>query len=848
MRLQQIASLRNSSLSRYAEMKAALRAFPDRFPAAPDRQEAKRLEGEIDAAYAAMAEQALADAKAAASGMATQGRHAAGMAVIRSVASRFGDGDWLATKGQAVIDEALTELGSADDAATEEVLAEARKAFETGGIEAARAVLRGRRNWPQERRNRANALLNELRKNENTPKVSPSGQDVAAAPEEETAGKSGDTPVEAPAAESPATGAGPPKSAPAVTEGLVAHWTFDEAEGAKAADVSGGGHAAKVVQGSGQWKPLGGKIHGAIHFPKTRGAKKIDCGKAPGSAEKLTVAFWLKPEGMGHNRIVWKRPDGTSRTGWGVTLRKEGNVRFVVGSSKGAANVDAKDIPVGEWIHVACTFADGHAKVYVNGQRKAQRQKITQKVCDSSTALQIGGFKGAIDDVRIYDRALTQQEVKTLFWAPELSEKRLDLADPTDAFARPATHGYALGPAILLGLIDRHDKEKISAKKLASLGGSFAASPSFDSLLKKTLTRKKGYVFAGRTGLASTRMTAAALLKGLDKRLPREKPEVVRICVGLRDVIASRAVADVRSDLAGVVDKVSASGAVPVLCTLPVHGAVDMQTAPPAPKEDDKTKPTPADRAAALVRAVAELNVAIRSLAYEKKVPFLDAVRIVNADEETQRKCFKSAVSLKPQGYDAINARFLGLYRVLENAVAGRESAVEAARVPPGAAGGAAAAVATGPLVKNGGFEETNEKTRFPSGWSKRHWGARGVQYSVRADKSNPHEGQVAMVVRVIGDGARTGVSSSFALAAGTYEVSYFACAEVGKSAEVLARLGGSDLGTQSVGDEWKCFTGTVEVAKKQTVGEFGVMTVSGNVRVWFDDVSVRMLRAKVEE
>ncbi len=563
------------------------------------------------------------------------------------------------------------------------------------------------------------------------------------------------------------------------------------------------------------------------------------------------MAFWVKPGAFGQNGMLKKIPDNTSGTGWGVLLRRNGPVRFFVGTQKEmpkhGAYVDAKTARIDEWAHVACTFAGGHAKVYIDGQQKAQKKGIAFKVCDKTAVLQIGGFKGAIDDVRIYSRALTQQEVKTLFWAPELSEKRLGLADPADAFARPATHGYALNPAMLIGLVDRCDKEKVTAKKLASIGGGFAASSSFDALLKKKLSRKDGYVFAGKTGLASTRMTTSALLKGLDKRLPREKPEVVRICVGLRDLLASRPVADVRAELASVVDKVLDAGAVPVLCTLPVLGAVDVKTAPPAPKEDDKTKPTPADRAAILVRSVAELNVAIRSLAYEKKVPFLDAARIVNADVETQRKCFKSALSLKPQGYDAINARFLGLYRVLENVVAGRKSAVEATRVPPGAAGGAVA-VATGPLVRNGGFEEIDEKTRLPSGWSKRHWGGRGVQYSARADKSNPHEGEVAMVVRVIGDGARSGASSTLALVAGTYEVTYWACAEVGKTADVLARLGGTDLPAQSVGDEWKRFAGTVEVAKKQTTGELGVLTTTSNVRVWFDDVSVRMLRAKPEE
>ncbi len=92
--------MRNASLSRYAEMKDVLRIFEEKFPGTRELEEARLFESEIDAAYAALAERALEEAKTAAAAMSSQGRHDDAAAVIRSVASRFGDGDWLATKGQ----------------------------------------------------------------------------------------------------------------------------------------------------------------------------------------------------------------------------------------------------------------------------------------------------------------------------------------------------------------------------------------------------------------------------------------------------------------------------------------------------------------------------------------------------------------------------------------------------------------------------------------------------------------------------------------------------------------------------------------------------------------------------
>jgi len=145
-------------------------------------------------------------------------------------------------------------------------------------------------------------------------------------------------------------------------------------------------------------------------------------------------------------------------------------------------------------------------------------------------------------------------------------------------------------------------------------------------------------------------------------------------------------------------------------------------------------------------------------------------------------------------------------------------------------------------LVVNGGFEERSEETRFATKWSKGQWGDRGAKYSVRLDMSNPREGgESAVVVRVLDEGAKGGASTSLKLQAGTYRVSYWACAHVGTSATVGAHLGGVDLPESTVGDEYKKFTHEVEVKTRQLSGSFRVWASGAGARVWFDDVEVVM-------
>ncbi len=162
---------------------------------------------------------------------------------------------------------------------------------------------------------------------------------------------------------------------------------------------------------------------------------------------------------------------------------------------------------------------------------------------------------------------------------------------------------------------------------------------------------------------------------------------------------------------------------------------------------------------------------------------------------------------------------------------------------PPRARAGAARTPAKpgsgapqGNLVENGGFEEKDTR-RFAAGWTKEQWGARDAGSSIRLDRSNPHAGDSALVLRGFAEGTKPGVSTTIRLDFGAYEIRYWVCTDVGKTATVGARFAGEDLPKHRAVDEWKQFTDTVTVEKRDLKLRLGFWVSTPNVRVWFDDI-----------
>jgi hypothetical protein len=208
---------------------------------------------------------------------------------------------------------------------------------------------------------------------------------------------------------------------------LAAYYPLDEGSGSVAADASGNGHDGEII-GEPTWvngQPGFGK---ALYFNGISPATGwVNCGRWNPSEEtgQLTVAFWAQWDGsMGADQwqgLVSKRDDWDSTeqgllSMWCIEIDASSNNLhfFRAGSYPGGGTI----LPVGEWTHITVTF-DGTTEIfYVNGEENGRGGFSFGSKVDSVITIgcnnQSGwnSFNGILDEVRLYDNALSPDEIQ----------------------------------------------------------------------------------------------------------------------------------------------------------------------------------------------------------------------------------------------------------------------------------------------------------------------------------------------------------------------------------------------------------------------------------------------------
>ena len=114
-------------------------------------------------------------------------------------------------------------------------------------------------------------------------------------------------------------------------------------------------------------------------------------------------------------RIIDKGQVGSS-TAYMIDTHPGNNIRVI--SSMGGVSTK-ETLPVNQWSHVAVTLGDGAIKVYLNGRPVAEAGNLRGGLTDvARLPLRLGAdsssrsvFIGLMDDVRLYRRLLTPEEI-----------------------------------------------------------------------------------------------------------------------------------------------------------------------------------------------------------------------------------------------------------------------------------------------------------------------------------------------------------------------------------------------------------------------------------------------------
>lgn len=171
----------------------------------------------------------------------------------------------------------------------------------------------------------------------------------------------------------------------------------------------------------------------------------------------MTISAWVRPDALAGPSpvLVKERPGGISYALYATTAESKPAASIV---NTGAADIPAQGgmiLPAGAWTHLAATYDGARLTLYVNGA-SVRSVAASGPLSSGAGALHIGAnpargesFRGVIDEVRVYSRALSDLELRA-----DINRRisascatPLDTAPPAVSLTAPANNS-AVGPLL----------------------------------------------------------------------------------------------------------------------------------------------------------------------------------------------------------------------------------------------------------------------------------------------------------------------------------------------------------------------------------------------------------------
>ena len=207
--------------------------------------------------------------------------------------------------------------------------------------------------------------------------------------------------------------------------GLIGHWplTGKTLVGGRAHDLAAGRHGRAVhVTGADNWAEFAGGDSCVVVAPDAI----HDFGDGPFSA-----ACWFNADDREGGFLVMKGAQGAGGRRYDLHALPNGRMRFCIDDDSGdKRGVNSAELYVpGRWYHLVGVRAESALHVYVNGQPVPDSpidiagygsiDDATKPLAFAidSTHLDSDSFAGKLREVRLYDRALSPEDVSALFAA-----------------------------------------------------------------------------------------------------------------------------------------------------------------------------------------------------------------------------------------------------------------------------------------------------------------------------------------------------------------------------------------------------------------------------------------------
>lgn len=284
-------------------------------------------------------------------------------------------------------------------------------------------------------------------------------------------------------------------------QNMIGWWSGD----GHAYDLAGSAHGAAADGATFS----AGKVSQAFDLNGTGGYVRVPDRPALVTPDGMTVDAWINPRSFGGAEVIASKwDDPTGQWSWIFKLHNDGTGRLRIEISRGDHNAlgdlgGTTVLPLNAWSHVAATYdrETGSMRLYVNGKLDSEgTASYPGTAISGSTAdILIGAvngqttppgefFNGLIDEVELFNRALTAEEIASVYQAGSAGK------------CKPAN----LAPAANAG-VDQLVEVTSCAGAEAALDGTASFDPDGDALAYTW--SENGTVIA--TG-ATARVTLAA--------------------------------------------------------------------------------------------------------------------------------------------------------------------------------------------------------------------------------------------------------------------------------------------------------------------------------------------------
>ncbi len=228
-----------------------------------------------------------------------------------------------------------------------------------------------------------------------------------------------------------------------ITDGLLAYYPLD----GNASDKSGGGRDGQIseaIAAQDRW----GNPTGALHFNGTNSLISVQLSTIPVGNAPRTVSVWARSEA--------NPSQGEMLIGYGVPanareftiMNNGGPYRWAAEVYGGGLGAYGPEVSDQNWHAVAATYSGSTLTLYFDGVPAAQNQVtldtgFSPVIVGNSPENSSEWFKGSIDDVRIYNRALSADSIKTLYEYE--STNRLVLGPHRARATAEVVNGFVVG-------------------------------------------------------------------------------------------------------------------------------------------------------------------------------------------------------------------------------------------------------------------------------------------------------------------------------------------------------------------------------------------------------------------